>query len=132
MSNHESTVKEMYAAFGRGDVQAILERVSNAVDWDYNVGASEIPWHAPIRGKAQLPGFFAAFAQNVALECFEPVRFLSAGDQVAVRIQIAYTIKQTGKRVAMQQIHWWTFDAGGKVAALRHFEDTAQVQAANR
>ena len=33
MSN-VATVQSMYEAFGKGDVQAILDRVSDDVDWD--------------------------------------------------------------------------------------------------
>jgi uncharacterized protein len=32
---HVETVSEIYAAFGRGDVAAILERVSDDVRWEH-------------------------------------------------------------------------------------------------
>ena len=48
------------------------------------------------------------------------------GDDVVAHIRFAFTVKRTGKRVDQEQLHWWTVQ-DGKVARLRHFEDTAQV-----
>jgi hypothetical protein len=47
-------------------------------------------------------------------------------------VHIEYVVRKTGKRVAMDQLHWWTLDASGQVARLRHYEDTAQVLEAVR
>ena len=68
---------------------------------------------------------------NVELEAFEPRQLIAAGDDVVAHIRIAYTVKRTGKRVDEEQLHWWTV-RDGKIARLRHFEDTAQVMAAWR
>jgi len=129
---HEETIQQMYAAFGRGDVAAIQERVSSDTRWDYNVAPSEVPWHVPVAGRSDLPRFFAAFGQGVKLESFEVLGLVSAGDDVVARIAIAYAVAKTGKRVAMEQVHWWRFDPRGQVASLRHFEDTAAVRDAHR
>lgn len=38
------TVKAMYEAFGRGDVEAILERVTDDVDWSTDAAIESAPW----------------------------------------------------------------------------------------
>ncbi|HTM43811.1 MAG TPA: hypothetical protein VL137_02590, partial [Polyangiaceae bacterium] len=58
-----------------------------------------------------------------------PLRFLDSGEEVIVHVHLAYTVKTTGQRVDEEQLQWWTIK-GGKIARLRHFEDTAQVMAA--
>jgi ketosteroid isomerase-like protein len=73
--------------------------------------------------------FLLAFVENVAIEVFEPRRFMEADGEVLVHLHLAYTVKRTGKRVDEEQIQWWTVE-GGQVTRLRHFEDTAQVIAA--
>jgi ketosteroid isomerase-like protein len=97
------------------------------VEWGYNVARSDVPWHQPVRGRALLPRFFGALAENVAMSVFEPKSFLTAANQVAVHLRIEYTVKRTGKKVAMDHLHLWTFDEQGRVKRLVHFEDTAQV-----
>ena len=47
------TARQMYEAFGRGDVQAILDRVTDDVDWSTD---------AARHGKDELAGFFVPYA----------------------------------------------------------------------
>lgn len=128
-SEHVNTVKRLYEAFGRGDIGTILASVSEQTEWGFNVAHSDVPWHAPIKGKASLPRFFEALGQ-VDITQFEPRGFLTNDDQVATLIHIEYTVKRTGRKVAQDQIHLWRFDTSGKIASMRHFEDTAQVLSA--
>jgi uncharacterized protein len=124
-------IQRIYAAFGSGDVPAILERVTEDTEWGFAVGASDVPWHQPVKGKATVPRFFGAIQEHVQMERFEPKELVHSGDHVIAHIEIAYTIRKTGKRVAMDQLHWWTLKEG-RVSRLRHFEDTAAVLAAWR
>jgi ketosteroid isomerase-like protein len=129
MSEHVNTVKSLYEAFGRGDIATILANVADQTEWGFNVAQSDVPWHAPVKGKAALPRFFEAFGQ-VQLTQFEPRAFLTNDGQVATLIHIEYTVKKTGRKVVQDQIHLWQFDASGKIASMQHFEDTAQVLSA--
>jgi hypothetical protein len=120
-------IQNIYSAFGRGDIPAILAQVNDDTKWSFNVNTSEVPWHAKVEGKSALPRFFNDFVQNVELKTFEPRRFVHSGDDVIAHIHIEYKVKKTGKDVSMDQLHWWTLDREGKIARLVHFEDTAQV-----
>ena len=124
-------IQSIYEAFGRGDAPFIASRVRQDARWDFNVTASDVPWHVPVTGPSEVPRFLGAFVENVTLEAFEPRQFVAADDEVMAHIRIAYTVKRTGERVEQEQLHWWTV-RDGKVARLRHFEDTAQVVAAWR
>lgn len=126
------TIQTIYAAFGRGDVPTILEHVTEDTRWDFNGGTSDVPWHGPYQGRACIPEFLAAFTGGVALEAFEPRTFMHDGAHVIVHLRLAFTVKRTGKRVDEEQLHWWSLDERGLVTRLRHFEDTAQVVAAQR
>ena len=122
-------IQSVYEAFGRGDVAFIASRVRADARWDFNVTTSDVPWHVPVTGPAEVPRFLAAFVENVQLEAFEPKRFMATENDVIVHLRLAYTVKRTGKRVDQEQLQWWKVE-GGKIAQLRHFEDTAQVIAA--
>jgi ketosteroid isomerase-like protein len=122
-------IRAIYAAFGKGDIPAVLAHVAEQTRWDFDVGPSPVPWHVPVTKKDEVPRFLAAFGENVQLGAFEPKDFIHSADHVVAHIHIAYTVRRTGKTVDMDQLHWWTL-RDGKVTRLRHFEDTAAVLAA--
>ena len=41
------TARQMYQAFGRGDVQAILDRVTDDVDWSTDAAIAAAPRYGP-------------------------------------------------------------------------------------
>jgi uncharacterized protein len=131
VASNITLIQSIYAAFGRGDVASIVGKLAPDTRWDFAVADSDVPWHRPVTGPAGVPDFLAAFAENVALEAFEPRHFIASGDDVVVHIRLAYVVRKTGKPVDENQLHWWTV-RDGRIASLRHFEDTAQVIAAWR
>ncbi len=42
--NHVETVQQMYEAFGKGDVPAILAHLASDVEWEYGVNSTDVPW----------------------------------------------------------------------------------------
>lgn len=129
--SHVPTVQNLYAAFGRNDLPGILVLVAEDVWWGFNGGQPErVGYHRPVVGRDALPAFFAQLVEQVAFQAFEPRRFIDGGTDVVVEVHLRFMMKATGKVVEQSQLHWWTFDAAGKVARLVHYEDTAQVVAA--
>jgi len=126
-------VQNIYAAFGRGDVPSILERVAENVDWNNERNAAgEVPWNGNFSGRKNLPGFFSFLSQNADFTVFEPREFLHDDRNVAVRLRIEFTLKKNGRKIANDSMHFWTFDDQGLVTAYRHFNDTAAELAAWR
>jgi uncharacterized protein len=124
------TVRAIYDAFGRGDVDAILERCTDDVDWSSDAAIAVAPWQGPKRGKAELPSFFAGIAQTGPVNEFTPLSFTSNNnDEVMVFLRYAFTVTATGKDVATNLHHFWRF-RDGKVAYYRGSEDTALVASA--
>jgi ketosteroid isomerase-like protein len=123
-----STVQEMYAAFGRGDIPAILERLDPGVAWDPDADGS-IPWIVAREGRDGVAEFFAGL-DALEFHTFEPRNFLAGGDQVAVTLKIGVTVKATGESLPEDELHLWTFGADGRVTELRHYVDTAAHAAA--
>ena len=54
-----ATIKSLYEALGRGDVDAILDGVIDGVDWAVDAGAGSAPWHGAATGKDGVASFFA-------------------------------------------------------------------------
>src|ERR1700685_670988 len=120
----------MYDACGRGDVQAVLDRVTDDVDWSTDAAIESAPWYGPRHGKDEVRGFFGAIAQTRPITEFTPLSFTSNDDgDVMVFIRYAFTVTATGKSGAMNLHHYWRF-RDGKACFVRSSEDTALVAAA--
>src|SRR5579862_8376067 len=74
------TVKGLYEAFGRGDVAAILDRVTDDVDWATDAAIPSAPWYGARHGKAEVPSFFAGIAQTGPVTQFELVSIAGNDD----------------------------------------------------
>jgi uncharacterized protein len=127
-----ATARDMYTAFGRGDVRAILELVTDDVDWCTDAAIESAPWYGPRHGKEGVVSFFEAIGQTGPVTEFTPLAYASNDDgDVMVFLRYAFTVQATGKHVAMNMHHYWKF-RDGKVCYVRSSEDTAQVAAALR
>jgi uncharacterized protein len=62
MSNLD-TVQQIYAAFGRGDVPAILGHLHESVEWEYGVNSTDVPWLQPRHGREGAGAFFVALSE---------------------------------------------------------------------
>jgi ketosteroid isomerase-like protein len=127
-------VQDIFAAFGRGDVPAVLAHLSPEIEWDLEQSgaAAELPWLRPRRGLEEVAGFFTDFAEHVEMLRFEPRAFyVTAEGDVADVFFMEGRVRRTGRTVVdAADMHLWTFDASGKVVRFRHVVDTWQhVQA---
>jgi uncharacterized protein len=124
--SHSGTVGEIYAAFQRGDIPAILSRLADDVEWEYSIQPAGVPWLEPRRGRSDVQGFFAAMAA-FELHRFEPKVFLESGNIVVVLIDVDLTVKATGKRITEEdEVHIWYFDPEGRATRFGHKVDTHQ------
>lgn len=129
--SHNATVQKIYEAFGRGDIPAILEMLSENIDWEYGTAPShDVPWLQPRRGRAAIMGFFQSLA-GIEFHKFQPTAIIEGNNVVVALVDLDATIKKTGKRVTeTDEIHVWKFGPDGRVARFRHGVDThAHVEA---
>jgi ketosteroid isomerase-like protein len=127
MRDDVATTKAIFEAFGRGDVAAILERLSDDVLWEYGPSATDVPWYQPRRGKDGALAFFRSLAA-VDFHVFAPTAFLGGDGVVAVLLDSDYTVRATGARVVYRDaVMLWRFDAEGKVSHFAHRVDLHQA-----
>ena len=127
------TVKQLYAAGGRGDMQAVMALLDDDVTWGIeSVAAGEVPAYGILHGKESVPRFFAAWFETVDFHVFEPDEFVAAGDHVFNRLKYEATVKATGARFTNHHCpQHWTFK-NGKIIRWRGYEDTAATRDAYR
>ncbi len=120
-------VQEIYAAFGRGDVPAVLERLADDVEWDVwadNHGqAAGLPYYQPRRGREGVAEFFGVIAAW-EIRSFE-VRALAGDDHVAVAEVVTDVVTPAGP-LRDEEAHVWHVGEDGRVTRLRHYIDTAK------
>ncbi len=118
MQDPIATVNDIYAAFGRGDVTAILDRLAPDVAceaWADNCAQC---------GRAGAAAFFEQIARFDIQE-FKVLSTMGGGNQVASECVIDAT-HPNGVRYRDEEMHLWTFGADGTVTRFRHYLDTAK------
>jgi uncharacterized protein len=83
MPNPTEVVGNLYAAFGRGDVPALLALLSDDVEWTHR-GSIGLAYMGTVRGKPAVARWFAQVAQLDGIQAFEPREFLAGPDHVTV------------------------------------------------
>jgi uncharacterized protein len=127
-----ATVQQIYDAFGKGDVPAIVGHLADDVDWEYGGDATGLPWLQFRRGRAQVPGFFHDLAA-LDIQRFQPTTFLESGNVVVVLIELEVVVRATGRRVVEEdEVHIWSFDDSGRVRRFRHRLDTHRFWLAHK
>jgi hypothetical protein len=132
MSEADNTkiVQNAYAAFGRGDVPAMLADMSEDIDWHGVIGVGpNVPTGGPRRGKQQVGLFFKQVGDTVNFTKFEPQEFLAHGDTVVALGHYTGTVKTSGRTFSLDWVMVFTFHAG-KVVRFREYTDGAAVTAA--
>lgn len=125
MSNTE-TVQQIYEAFGRGDVPAIIDKLDANVEWDTEIPVDGVPWLQPRHGAAEVPAFFESLAP-LNITRFEPHTWFESGDKVFVLIALEGT-NANGKPFNLPyEGHLFVFNSAGKVTKYQHVVDTAQM-----
>lgn len=131
MSNVE-TVQQVYEAFGRGDIPAILELLAEDIRWEHHPTGNtaqdqDVPYMRFRSGREGAAGFFQDIDEDFEMHSYNPHSFLEGDGLVAAVTEYDLTVKATGKRVHDEQIHLWEFGPDGKVTAVRHFLDTEKA-----
>jgi ketosteroid isomerase-like protein len=127
-----ATVQQIYAAFGQGDVPAIVAKLAEGVEWEHDSVDHGIPWLRPGRGKGHVMEFFGVVGKDLDITRFEVPNMMENGNQVVAIIQIEALVRATGKSFRDYELHVWTFGDDGKVARFRHVSDTHQHYLASR
>jgi ketosteroid isomerase-like protein len=132
MSKRDSNVqvvKEIYDAVGAGDVEAILERVADDVDWAAEAAGHAAPWYGQRDGKPGVASFFSDIGSSIEILGFTPRNFTAGDDDVHLLVDWTFRPIATGRQASMTMHHYWRL-RGGKVEQFRGSEDSAATAAA--
>lgn len=126
MSN-VTTIEKMYAAFERGEIQVILDGLSEDVIWEYGINSTDIDWLQPRQGKDGVAQFFQSL-NAIEFRKFQPKYILDGGNVVVGLIDFAGIVKATGKEIIEDdEVHIFYFNDRGQITKFRHRVDTHQT-----
>jgi uncharacterized protein len=127
-----AAVKDIYDAFGRGDIPAILGKIAPGCcweSWENNRAQRQgVPTLQPRTGPDGVAEFFASVGE-LDIRDFQVLDILASEHQVSVEVVIDYTTP-AGGRLRDEEVHLWTLDDHQRVTRLRHYVDTAKHIAA--
>jgi ketosteroid isomerase-like protein len=118
-----TVVREIYEAVGRGDVAAILDRVSDDVDWAAEAASKTAPWYGPRAGQDGVASFFSDLAASIEIGAFTPHSFAVGQDDVHLLVDWTIRPVTTGRQASMTMHHYWRL-RDGQVTYFRGSEDT--------
>ena len=117
-------VRAVYAAFGRGDLEALLASLDPQVSWR-TPGAPDLPTGGLRQGIAEVREFFGLLLSTFDIQDFHPADFFAQGDKVVVLGTSREGPKGSGRLVDFRWAHVFTLRSG-KIAG---FEEPADVSA---
>ena len=127
--DNTSIVRGIYEAFGRGDIETILNILADNVEWNVSGDKDGIPYAGTFHGRSSVHDFFSLLGDSIAYDRFEPRRFVAEGEQVAVFGYYHGNVKTNGQIVETNWAMEWTLK-DGRVIKFTAYDDTAAVAAA--
>ena len=117
-----AAVRQLYSAFRMGNVRAILDVLSDEVEW----GEPENPFNPAAgtrRGHAGFLEWLRVGRESEEVLVLEPRQFISDGETVAVVGHSKCLAKPTGRTYETDFVHLIAFD-GERIARFQEFFDT--------
>lgn len=128
--SHVQLAKDIYAAFGRGDIPAVLAAFHSEIEWRQAEGNPYRPdgaaWVGP---QAVLENLFMRLGSEWEGFTVHVGTVHDAGEHVVMEGRYTGLYKPSGKSVDAQMCHVLRF-RGGKLLKFQQYVDTGQLQTA--
>jgi ketosteroid isomerase-like protein len=116
----EQVFRDLYAAFSGGDVEAVLNAMTDDVNW-YSPGG--VPLAGRRMGRDAVRRYFAEVDRAVRLDQFDVDEVLEDGDRVVVLGRERATVRETGRDFSTRFAHVYRLRKG-KIVDIAIFVDT--------
>ena len=114
-------VKKAYADFQTGDIAAILDSLSDDIEWI--TPGKGLPTAGVRHGKAEVAAFFQAVNATWDMTVFEPKQFIASGDMVASVGSYTAVSRATGNAATADWVMLWVI-RDGKLTWFKELTDT--------
>jgi ketosteroid isomerase-like protein len=119
-------VKKLYEAYGKGDIDTIINHLADHFDWRFDA-----PSIIPFAGNQQTRDevrrrFFGSLAESQKDQSLSPQEFIAQDDKVVMLGRYTATVVATGRSIDLRVAHVFTIQ-NGKVTRFLNLTDTARV-----
>jgi uncharacterized protein len=123
-----AVVGGIYEAFGRGDIDFILDQIADDCAWeswlDNHGQKAGLPPMSPRQGRAGVAEFFE-YVATMQIQDFQVLDMLASDRQVVVEVQISIVMPD-GSSLTDEELHLYSLNDEGKIDRMRHYVDTAK------
>ncbi len=123
-----AVTQEVFQRFGNHDVDGIYELLDSDATIDF-YGPSVIPYAGHYRGASECRRFFETVLSSVNIHVFQPDKFITEGNWVAVLGHLHLTTKRDGREITSDFAHIIEC-RDGKWLHFRDFMNTVVAQEA--
>jgi ketosteroid isomerase-like protein len=120
-------IQKLFEAFGRGDVQTILDYCTNDCEF-YCPGPSSIPYAGTKKGRAEIQGYFEALIGTQRNANLSIDQFVSQDDTVVAIGRYTAKVNSTGKPIDTPVVTTFKVQ-NGKITRHMVIGDTAALAA---
>lgn len=132
MSEQENrqAVEQAYASFKAGDIQTLLQSMSEEVTWQLPE-IENVPFAGKRQGRDAVGEFFSTLASLQDARSFEPREFIAQGDKVVALGHYVWQLKSNGRTYESDFAHVFTV-RNGRIVAFHEYMDSAAAAKAFR
>jgi len=126
----KSIVNQAYSNFKTGDIEALLNLLSDDISWTLPE-MEGVPFSGARTGRASVAEFFRSVGSTQDSLNFEPRELIAEGDRVIALGSYTWRVKATDREFTCDFAHAWTI-RDGKATDFREYMDTAAAVAAHQ
>lgn len=116
-------LREAYAAFNRGDMDAAVQGLDPQIDW---FEPAEFAGGGTYRGRDAVRQYLTQSRAGWAEGSSDPVRFIPAGDRIVVFVHAHFRLKDSNDWHSVDLADVYTF-RNGRPVAMRAFADRQEA-----
>ena len=120
-------VTRVFEAFGRGDVEYILDQLADDVRFTSHLD-SAVPWAGEYSGKDSVARYFAALGGAVEVTDHPVNSLVAQGNTVVATGDVTFRVRETGKAGSSSWVYIWKL-ANGEIQSYDQFNDTGLTEA---
>lgn len=125
--DNRQVMESIFAAFARGDIPFILERLTEDVQFVAHLDPM-VPWSGSYSGKDQVMSYFQRLGGSVEVLAHPIDQLVAEGDTVVATGSVTFKTRAGGRTGESSWVYIWKY-RDGKAYRFDQFNDTGLAQA---